>query len=122
MSELINTPGPTVVDFGIAAAPHSHCSRHICPNGHEWSAKFVVVACPGCNEHMAALLMVNCPICNEPTAKTFLRVDYLPQGGAITPICKGSDTLAETTMVALEHSHHTAVEKAYIERPMVSKV
>src|SRR5678815_38914 len=127
MSEQTN-PQPeaveAVVDFtlGVEPAPFVHCSRHICPNGHDWAPRFVAVSCPGCKQPMLALMMVNCPVCNEPTADTHIRVDHLPHGGAITPLCKGSDTMAESTLVTLHHSHATKVEKEYVERAMVSKV
>ena len=71
---------------------------------------------------MMAMLMSNCPICNEPTSKSYLRIDHLPQGGSITPICKGSETLAESTMVTLEHTHYAVVEEAYKDREVISKV
>lgn len=112
--------GPTA-DFGDAVATTVHCSRHACVAGHEWSPKLAIVQCPGCNEQMLAMLMSNCPICNEPVAKTFIRTDHLPHGGAITPICKGSESLAESTLVVLTHTHAADEAERYKHREVLSK-
>lgn len=113
-----------VVDFSVGeeAPTLVHCSRHECPNGHEWAPRLVAVNCPGCKEPILALMMVNCPVCNEPTKATHIRVDHLPHGGAIMPLCKGGDTMAECTLVTLHHTHAATTAQEYAERPMVSKV
>lgn len=81
-----------------------------------------LVACPGCKEQLLAMMMVNCPVCNEPVAKTEIRSDHMPQGGAITPICRGSASLADITTIVLEHTHAQRIAESYSDRPMVGKL
>lgn len=129
MSHMVNqsmlTPVPSdlqTVDFGIDKKEVILCSKHKCPNGHEWPVRVAVVKCPGCQNDMLALMMVQCPVCNEPTSNSFLRIDHLPQGGAIMPLCKGGGSLAELLLVELRHEHAQSEQNIYKDREVISKV
>lgn len=98
------------------------CSSNICTNGHEWQPETGLTGCPGCQSPMLVLRTVQCPICNEPIAKVRLRTDHLPKGGAVTPICKGSDSLAEVLILELERHHYTKEQETHKVREMPAKV
>lgn len=116
----IEHPQPTTVDFQQSLLPVP-CTTHKCANGHSWAAVLRVAACPGCGSAMLALMMVNCPVCNEPTSTTAIRLDHLPQGGQVLPLCKGSATLAEAKQIVIEHTHAADEQEAKNERVMISK-
>lgn len=67
------------------------------------------------------MLMAQCPVCNEPVAETLIRIDHLPQGGQLLPLCKGSATLAEVKQIIIKHTHARDEQDAKAERVMVSK-
>lgn len=97
------------------------CSLQVCKAGHEWVPQLMAVKCPGCQAPILALMMVNCPICNEPSAKSFLRMDHLAQGGGIMPLCKGGGSLAEVIGLEVEHNHAQTEEANYVVREVISK-
>lgn len=71
---------------------------------------------------MIALMMVQCPVCNEPTSASALRIDHIPQGGGIMPLCRGGGSMAELLVVELRHEHAAVEEQRYTERAVISKV
>lgn len=92
-------------DFAETELLPKPCSFQQCSNGHLWPPVLAVTKCPGCGASQLVLKMVNCPYCNEPAQALRLRLDHLPKGGAITPICKGSGSLAEVIAIDIVHDH-----------------
>lgn len=109
------------IDFGEATPPTS-CSYNICANGHKWPPVLRVAQCPGCGGPILAAKMTQCPVCNEPVARRFIRVDHLPHGGQITPMCRGAGSLAEVMQVEMVCNHASDEEGKYIERQMPGKL
>ena len=99
-----------------------YCSTNKCANGHEWPPTVQVAQCPGCKAPLLAIKMEQCPVCNEPPTTLNLRSDHLPKNGAITPICRGSDSLAEVGVVHIEYTHATNEQNRHKVREMPGKV
>ncbi len=97
------------------------CSANRCYNGHEWIPIIQLARCPGCASPLLAVKMLNCPICNEPVETFRLRSDHLPQGGAIMPMCRGSQSLAEVQVIEMRRHAAEQEEKNHVEREMISK-
>ena len=97
------------------------CSSNQCKNGHEWQPVIQLARCPGCGSPLLAVKMLNCPICNEPTESFKLRSDHLPQGGAIMPMCRGSQSLAEVQVIEMKRHAAEYEEQNHKEREMISK-
>ncbi len=110
---------PTV-DYNEIVQP-TLCSANKCKNGHEWQPVIQLARCPGCGSPLLAVKMLNCPICNEPVEAFRLRSDHLPQGGAIMPMCRGSQTLAEVQVIEMKRQAAADEEKNHVERSMISK-
>lgn len=66
---------------------------------------------------MLAIKTANCPYCNEPGTELTLRADHLPVKSKITPICKGSATLAESFPLRFAQRE----EANHKEREVISK-
>ena len=98
------------------------CSYNECPNGHRWPPVMQTASCPGCKAPIVLVKMVQCPSCNEPPSKWGFRSDHLPHGGVVTPMCKGSDSLAEVTYIEVERGHSKKTEADYKERELPGKV
>lgn len=98
------------------------CTVNVCLNGHEWTPEIGLTSCPGCSSPMIVLRTVQCPICNEPIAKVRLRSDHLPKGGVITPICKGSESMAEVVKIEMERRHYLKEQENHKVREMPTKV
>lgn len=98
------------------------CSMNVCEAGHSWPPELAVTKCPGCAAQIIVAKMVNCPICNEPTAKLVYRMDHLPHGGTVMPMCKGSASLAEVTEVTLERRHAAEEQAQYKDREVINKI
>ena len=100
----------------------SLCSANRCSAGHEWQPIIQLARCPGCASPLLAVKMLNCPICNEPVESFRLRSDHLPQGGAIMPMCRGSESLAEVQMIEMRRQAAAKEETTHKEREMCSKI
>lgn len=111
----------TAFEFQEQATPVL-CSVMACTSGHEWSPIIQMAPCPGCQSPLLAIKMVNCPQCNEPSATLTIRADHLSRGSAITPLCKGSDTLAEKHTIHLQLLHSQQEQTKHQERAMPSKI
>jgi hypothetical protein len=98
------------------------CTANTCSNGHEWTPTLQLTQCPGCKGALLAIKMDQCPICNEPCSKLRLRADHLPKGGAITPLCRGSQTLADTHVIELAYQHYIQEQTKHVVREMPGKV
>ena len=98
------------------------CSSNICTNGHEWLPEIGLAKCPGCTAPLLAIKMVQCPVCNEPVAKFRLRSDHLPKGGVITPICRGSASMAEVTVMEVHRAHYLHEQENHKVREMPVKL
>ena len=66
------------------------CSYCECIKGHVWPAQLAIGTCPGCHGHVLARRLCQCPTCNEPAERIMIRIDHLPDGGALLPVCKGA--------------------------------
>lgn len=109
MADSTNPPEITPSAFEFRETPKVElCSNLSCSNGHTWPIEVQVTQCPGCKSPILAIKMVNCPQCNEPSDKMSLRADHLSRGQAITAICHGSASLADThkLVVKLDHAAH----------------
>jgi hypothetical protein len=98
------------------------CSNLTCSNGHAWPLEIQVTSCPGCKSPILAVKMVNCPICNEPSASMALRIDHLSRGQAITSLCRGSASLADTHQIELKLTHAQDEQEKHKIREMPGKV
>lgn len=121
----LTPPNPEQGSYGAifpeVLAPRP-CSAQSCSAGHSWPPVIATTKCPGCGAPILVLKMLNCPICNEPSSGLRLRTDHLPQGGTITPVCKGSASMAEIIEVVIEQQHSADEEKNHKERTVISKI
>lgn len=98
------------------------CTLASCHAAHTWQPTLAIAKCPGCQGPILALQMRQCPVCNEPVSKLTLRMDHLPTGGVITPMCRGSASLAENLQIEVTFGHAEAEAAAYIPKEVVSKL
>lgn len=123
ITAISSIANPSTQEFIFKETPKvATCSAMICPNGHEWTPVLEVTACPGCKSPLLALKMNQCPQCNEPSKLIKLRLDHLPKGGALTPICQGSASLAECITLELQFNHFHETEKKHKDREMPTKI
>lgn len=123
MADLVNSPETTPSPFEFREAPKVDlCSNMSCANGHIWTTQVQLAGCPGCQSPILAIKMVNCPQCNEPSASMVLRADHLSRGAAITPICRGSASLAEVHKIPLTFGHAARTEANYTVRALPGKL
>lgn len=113
--------GPPVANFPDARTP-PRCTANVCGSGHEWNPTVQLAACPGCQSPIVLVKMENCPVCNEPVASMRLRSDHIPHGGTVTPMCKGSDTLADCLQINIARTHAQTEQAAHIKRIVPAKV
>lgn len=103
-------------------APPEACTLLTCPNGHKWVPTLESTYCPGCRASILVLKMVNCPQCNEPSGTLRVRMDHLPKGGSITPLCRGSATMAETIGIEVKLNHAAQEAANHVHREVPSKI
>lgn len=109
-------------NFVFPTVPETHsCSFMTCCAGHKWEPTLQLVPCPGCKSPMLAIKTTNCPYCNEPGTELTLRADHLPVKSKITPICKGSATLAESFPLHIQLRFAQLEEANHKEREVISK-
>jgi len=104
------------------SAPTSRCSENVCANGHGWIPEIQTAQCAGCKCPIVLVRMVNCPTCNEPVDHLRFRSDHLPAGGVVTPICRGSASLAEVSSVEITRLHAQTEEEQHKKRELPKKV
>lgn len=61
-------------------------------------------------------------MCNEPVGSVKVRLDHLPTGGVITPLCKGSASLAENLSIEIELGHAQAEQERYSHKEVIHKL
>lgn len=117
----LETELPTI-NFGPDATEQQICSSNSCSAGHVWQPVLALTKCPGCNSQLLVVKMVNCPICNEPSQLFRLRTDHLPQGGAVTPMCKGSASLGDVGVIEIVRQHAQHEQENHVIRNMPGKI
>ena len=123
MADSANSPEITSTPFVFNETPKVElCTSLTCSNGHIWPVEVQITQCPGCKSPLLAIKMVNCSVCNEPSTALRLRADHLSQGQAITPICRGSATLAETHKIDLTLRHAAQEQASHAVRDMPGKL
>lgn len=123
MADSVNSPEITPTPFTFKETPPvSLCSFLSCASGHNWMPEVQITQCPGCKSPMIAIKMVNCPQCNEPSTSIDVRADHLSRGTAITPICRGSASLAEVLKIKVPLRHAALEQESHVIRQLPEKL
>lgn len=123
MAESVNPPEINPAPFEFKTTPTvSLCTSLTCSNSHVWAAEVQMTQCPGCKSPILAIKMVNCPQCNEPSTALVVRADHLSRGQAITPICRGSASLAEVHKITIPLAHSAQEQATHIIRQLPEKL